>query len=120
MRSLKTTVSIDFLVFFAMFIAMFRPEVLPANVQIGLRIALLGITLVYLIFTTRIRDYFNAALPLSISIFLSSFINFKDGLLSYSNFLNGTLRALCIYCLYLMFHKIKEHKGAQVLLLYWE
>lgn len=118
MKSLKITVSIQSLVFYAMFIAMFRPEVLPANVQVGLRIALLAITLVYIIFTTKIKDYFNAALPLSLCIFLSSFINYRDGLLSYSNFLNGTLRALCIYCLYLMFRKIKEQKGAHTLLVY--
>ncbi|WP_289301014.1 hypothetical protein [Sporofaciens musculi] len=118
MKSLKINISLTTIMLYAMFIAMFRPEILQPNVQVVFRIAFLGLTLIYILLTTNIREYWNVALPLSLCVFLSSFINYKDGLLNYSNFLNGTLRAMCIYCLYIMFSKVVKQKGAHALLVY--
>lgn len=88
------------LLVYAMFIAVFKPYLLPDLVQVIMRIVLLIIVVVYLITHMSIKRLFNVSMVFCAAIFVSCAVNYINGILSFQNFLNGTQYAICLYCMY--------------------
>ncbi|MBR6027700.1 MAG: hypothetical protein IKP40_01320 [Clostridia bacterium] len=96
----RTTVKTSDVVLAITFIGVFRPYLLPDNLVAAMRIAFLGLSLIFLVSHMKLKRLVNASLFFSGAVLLSCVKNYVTHKLSMQNLLNGILYAICLYCLY--------------------
>lgn len=83
----------------ALFMVLFRARYLPEMPQIIFKIFVIGISFI-IIFKNHLNLSRNISLLYSLAIIVSCFFNYRGGSISLSNFLNGILYSICVYCIY--------------------
>lgn len=90
---------IDIIICF-LYIAIFKTYAVPQVLQQLSKITMLAVVLLFIISHIPYKRLINLSILMVVSIILSGMLSYKRGYIAFDKLMDGTLYAICIYCIY--------------------